>query len=74
MTRCLEQCDCYVCRSKQERERYNTFKRTFRRATWYTAKKRGDRYYNTARAAYKAQIIGSTLDRLLKERNGLWNG
>ena len=56
---------CSVC-SKQERERYNTFKRTFRRANWYIAKKRGDRYYNTVRAAYKAQITGSTLERFLK--------
>ena len=69
MTRCLEQCDCYVSGSKQERERYNTFKRTFRLANWYIAKKRGDRYYNTVRAAHKAQITGSTLDRFLKERD-----
>ena len=55
---------------KQERERYNAFKRTFRHANWYIAKKRGDRYYRTVHAAYQAQITGSTLDRFIKESNG----
>ena len=74
MTQCLEQCDCNFCRSKQERQRYNTFKRTYRIANWYIAKKRGDRYYNTVRAAYKARITGNTLDRFLKRSDGTGDG
>ena len=69
MAQCLEQCDCYVCKSQQERERFNAFKRAFRIANLYIARKGGDKYYKTVRDAYQAHITGNTIDRFLKPCN-----
>ena len=66
MTQCLEQCDCDVCR---ERERHNSFKRAFRIANLYEARKCKNRYYKRSRNAYQAHITGCTLDRYLKPCN-----
>ena len=46
-------------RDSAERARFNKFKREFRKA--HPTEKRNNKYYNTVRAAYKAQNTGSTL-------------
>ena len=66
MAQCIEQCDCDVC---TERQRFNAFKRAFRIANLYIARKGGDKYYKTVRDAYQAHITGCTIDRFLKPCN-----
>ena len=67
MTQCLvEQCGCDVCK---ERECQNAFKRAFRIANLYEARKKGNKYYKRLRDAYQAHITGCTIDRFLKPCN-----
>ena len=61
-------CDCSVC-SKQDRERFNAFKRAFRIANLYMARTGGDKYYKTVRDAFHSRITGNTIDRFLKPTN-----
>ena len=57
---------CEEHRDSAERARFNKFKRLFRKA--HPTMKRTNKYYETVKAAYKAQ--GSTLDPWLSTHGG----
>ena len=58
---------CEEHRDSAERARFNKFKRLFRKA--HPTMKRNNKYYETDKAAYKAQ--NSTLDPWLLDRHGV---